>query len=211
MEKIKSNFKQALLEFDKILAKEILSEFDSPKKQLQFIDEVIVDVLTEIGTSWENGELALSQVYMSGKICEELINGILPPDSTGKNGDMKLGIATLGDYHLLGKRIVYSVLKASGFNLVDYGHGIDEKALVEKCLTEKIDILLISTLMYPSALRIKNLKEGLIRNNLDIKLLVGGAPFNFDDTLWSQVGADAMGRNPTDAIKILNKWTRRDK
>ncbi|MDF1550504.1 MAG: hypothetical protein P1P88_21970 [Bacteroidales bacterium] len=41
---------------------------------------------------------------------------------------------------------------------------------------------------------------------MEIKILVGGSPFNFDKELWHQVGADAMGKNPGDAIKVLNSW-----
>jgi methanogenic corrinoid protein MtbC1 len=33
--------------------------------------------------------------------------------------------------------------------------------------------------------------------------VVGGAPFRFDEALWRKVGADAMGRNGTDALRIL--------
>jgi len=35
---------------------------------------------------------------------------------------------------------------------------------------------------------------------------VGGAPFIFDPNLWQEVGADAMGRNAADAIKLLQKY-----
>jgi hypothetical protein len=34
--------------------------------------------------------------------------------------------------------------------------------------------------------------------------VVGGAPFRFDDQLWREVGADAMGLSASDALKILD-------
>ena len=38
------------------------------------------------------------------------------------------------------------------------------------------------------------------------KIAVGGAPFLFDPDLWREVGADAMGKNASDAISIVRKW-----
>ena len=67
----------------------------------------LVPVLEEIGTGWENGTYALSQVYMSGRICEELVDLILPPTDVMRRTQPKIAIATLEDYHMLGKRIVY--------------------------------------------------------------------------------------------------------
>ena len=39
-----------------------------------------------------------------------------------------------------------------------------------------------------------------------IKIVVGGAPFNFDEKLWEEVGADIMGNNASDAMKIIKKF-----
>jgi methanogenic corrinoid protein MtbC1 len=34
---------------------------------------------------------------------------------------------------------------------------------------------------------------------------VGGAPFLFDDQLWQEVGADAMGKSASDAVAIVER------
>jgi len=37
-------------------------------------------------------------------------------------------------------------------------------------------------------------------------LIVGGAPFRFDANLWKEVGADAMGKNASEAINIITHF-----
>jgi methanogenic corrinoid protein MtbC1 len=91
-------------------------------------------------------------------------------------GQARLGIAVLEDYHLLGKRIVYSILRASGFAVRDYGRRTVEE-LVRLVQADEIEIPLISTLMLPSALRVKELRKQLSAADLPFKIVVGGAPF----------------------------------
>src|SRR5271157_6560472 len=79
------------------------------------LDALMMPALERIGELWESGELALAQVYMSGRICEELIDALMPDsDWNGAGGEPPVAIGVLDDRHALGKRIVQSVLRASG-------------------------------------------------------------------------------------------------
>lgn len=99
---------------------------------------------------WLDGSVSLSQVYMSGRICEELVENIFPYAETDQKPSRKMAIAVLEDYHMLGKRIVYSMLKSAGLGLLDYGH-VEVEEIVHRVIEDDIQILLISTLMLPSA------------------------------------------------------------
>jgi methanogenic corrinoid protein MtbC1 len=114
-----------------------------------------------------------------------------------------MAIAVIEDYHMLGKRIIYTVLRASGFELLDYGHGINTDDLADRVIEDKIEILLISALMLPAALKVKELREKLNKLNCNVKIVVGGAPFRFDNKLWQEVGSDATGKDSSEAIKII--------
>lgn len=206
MDRLEIHSKQlerAFLMLDKDSAAEILAEALKLGSPIEIAGELVSLTLNRIGTAWENGTLALSQVYMSGIICEELIDKILPPQSPVRKSQPKMAIAVFEDYHLLGKRIIYSTLRASGFELIDLGGGLSADELVEIIHKEGIKILLLSVLMLPSALHVKLLKEKLI--GTDVKIVVGGAPFRFDEKLWKEVGADAFGNNPAEAIQIVSQ------
>jgi len=205
-------FERALLTVDRLEAIKIFNKFIKPitGTPFQCLEKLIIPALERIGEGWKQGRVALSQVYMSGRICEELVDTILPPGDPARKDQQNIAITTLEDYHLLGKRIIYSALRASGFELRDYGRTeVDELCLRIK--DDRIRVLLISTLMLPSALRVKDLRvrlKELIPGTGDhVKIIVGGAPFRFDDQLWREIGADAVGGNAFDAVNIISRLT----
>ncbi|CAB1083025.1 hypothetical protein D1AOALGA4SA_10612 [Olavius algarvensis Delta 1 endosymbiont] len=199
------NFELALLAIDQVKAKGIIAELDPSYTPLQLLEGLVAPALNHIGEAWEHGDIALSQVYMSGRICEDLVNELLPPSVSPQKNKPKMAIAVLEDYHLLGKRIVYAHLRACGFELIDYGHGIGAEALADLAIKHELEILLISTLMLRAALKVKQVKEKLEAAGSKTKILVGGAPFLLDPELWQNVRADAMGRNAAEAAAIILK------
>ncbi len=70
-------FEKALINYDKLEVNKILQHFLAEKNGIDFIDEYIVKSLTSIGEKWERGEVALSQIYMSSRLCEEIASSIL--------------------------------------------------------------------------------------------------------------------------------------
>jgi methanogenic corrinoid protein MtbC1 len=140
---------------------------------------------------------------MSGVICEKIIDKVLPPSVPYRSNQPKAAIAVFEDFHLLGKRIVYSTLRASGIELMDLGGGLSVNKLAKIVREEDIKILLVSVLMLPSALHIKDLRDQL--SDLDVKIIVGGAPFRFDDKLWTEIGADYYGKDSAEALEIVHK------
>jgi methanogenic corrinoid protein MtbC1 len=192
----------ALLSVDRLKVMEILSQPHAGDNPIQLVENLISPALEWIGIEWEQGRLSLSQVYMSGRICEEMVSQLMPPNPASQQTQPKMAIAVLEDYHALGKRIVYSMLRANGYALKDYGRvTVDE--LVKNITNDQIEIMLISVLMLPSALRVKDLRQRLDQAGIKTKIIVGGAPFRFDEQLWIDVGADACGKSASDALQIV--------
>jgi methanogenic corrinoid protein MtbC1 len=199
------DFGFALLALDRSAAGDIIFDLAERSSPLLAVEKTVVPALEWIGRGWEEGTVALSQVYMSGRICEQLVDELLPPGSSQRKAQPKMAIATLEDYHLLGKRIVYATLRASGYDLKDYGHGIGAAELAESALEDDIEILLVSTLMLRSALAVKKVKEILNQRGFSGRIVVGGAPYLFDDDLWVEVGADAMCRSASEVLTAIEK------
>lgn len=201
---LKNQLTEALLTVDRLKVNQILNAETSDYSISQLIEQLVVPAMEEIGHGWETGEYSLSQVYMSGRVCEEVVDKILPPMHETRRYQPKSAIVVLEDYHLLGKRIVYSVLRASGYELANYGR-MDTDELAARVEKDGIEVLFISVLMLPSALRIKNLSEQLRLRGSNVKIVVGGAPFRFDPLLWQEVGADAAGGSATEAVEIMKR------
>ncbi len=198
-------FIDPLLAIDRLKVKEIITKARETWTAVQIVDKMIVPTMEKIGLDWEQGRLALSQIYMSGRICEEIIETILPLKDFSINKQSKMAIAVLEDHHMLGKRIVYSILRASRFELYDYG-SVEVDDLVRLVQDNDIQILLVSTLMLHSALKVRELTTKIRKTNSDIKIVVGGAPFRFDQELWKEVEADGMGKNASEAVSIVKNF-----
>ncbi len=200
-----NRFVEALVDLDRIAARELLSAAFEESGLDAVIRELVVPSLERIGDDWVQGKTSLSAVYMSSRICEELMNPLIPRESGAiRRGQPKIAIAALLDYHLLGKKIVQLVLRSSGYEVLDYGQGARVEDLVRRVAADRIEVLLISTLMLPAALKVKELRRALDGAALHPKIVVGGAPFRFDDQLWKEVGADAMGVSASDAVRVLD-------
>ena len=201
----KAQFQDALLSSSADEAEAILKEALQNLSIIEFVEDVVMPALDHIGSGWEKGEYALSQVYMSGRICEDLLDKYLPTEDERRKERPKMAIALLNDYHALGKKIIYSVLRAAGFKLLDYGR-VEPEELIRKAEKDQLELLLISVLMYSSAVKVADVVKGLKECCPGIKIAVGGAPFRLDRELWKDLGADQVGYTSADAIRIVKAY-----
>lgn len=198
----------ALLHINDRKCKSLLSDILPGEKSSPFpLETVVVPALEWIGKAWEEGRISLSQVFMAGRICEKAMDQILPLVENSRRLERpKLAIGVLEDYHALGKRMVLSALRSSGYTVQDYGHGLQARDLVTLAIRDRIDILLVSCLMLASALHVRDIVDGLKKAGCKTVVVVGGAPFRLDLQLWQETGAWAMGRNSAEAINIVQSW-----
>lgn len=195
-------FKALVLDINRFKCREYILE---QKEQTDVVENIIVPTLTEIGDGWQQGIYSLSQVYMSSVICEEIAEELFEHDVESKKQKINIGVVTFDDYHSFGKKLVTLTLRASGYIVEDFGMIFSEDELIEKIKKHQTDVLLMSVLMLPPALKIPALKPKLLEANPHLKLIVGGAPFRFDKELYKQIGADATGDTPRDALKIIEE------
>lgn len=201
-------FESALLQINRNKAREIFDAYYmADGRSFEALEYLVIQSLEKIGKGWEEGNISLSQVYMSGVICEELMDKYMPSLEIERIKKPRIAIGVLLDHHALGKRIVYSVLRAGGYEVIDFGQGLSIDEMVEKTIQNEVDILLVSTLMLSSALKVKMLKSKIDEKNYMVKIIVGGAPFRMDCELWKEVGADADGKNASDITQIIKKIT----
>ena len=205
MDMLRERFRAALATLDHVQAETVLKQALAGTEPLEMIERLVVPVMEQLGAEWDSGKLALSQIYMGSRMCEQLLERFLHQGAAKPRSSPRLAVVVLSDYHMLGKRIVYSVMRASGYDILDYGR-LDVDGLVDRAIADRLDILLVSVLMLPSALKVRALRDALNARGVGIRIAVGGAPFLFDPALWREVGADAMGRTASDAIGIVERW-----
>lgn len=202
------DFEEALLQINRIRIEEIINQVKEQFQPIQIIDDLISPALQNIGNKWDKGIVGLAQIYMAARICEEFFDKLISFKEIKRKDQVKIAIAVLEDYHGLGKKTIQMLLHTSGYEIIDYGLGISIEDLLRNVKRDNIELLFISTLMLRSALRIKDFIDKKNEAELNVKIIVGGAPFNFDTELWKVVGADAYGRNPSEVLPLLSEFIR---
>lgn len=197
------DFAEALLALDESAAAALLRRATGDSGGTDYLDDVVVPALVQIGEGWTAGRVSLSQVYMSGRLCQQLIEGDGAETQNLRPTQPRLAVCVLEDSHVLGKQIVVHLLRSSGYRVSDWGARLDADEVVRRATAEAIDVLFISVLMLRSALAVATVKAKLEDVDSDALVVVGGAPFRFDPGLGSEVGADFVGASASDVLPIM--------
>jgi methylmalonyl-CoA mutase cobalamin-binding domain/chain len=200
--KIRDEIEKGLLANDRSCVREILIFQFRNMPPLDRIDRLVAPVLDTIGMRWERGEVSLSQVYLGTKLADELVEEIIGVSDVARKKVPVLAISVLEDHHLLGLKVVKMTMQSAGYDVIDYGRTTVEE-LVDAVERDHVRYLLISTLMLRSALLIKNVRELLDANGLDVVIIAGGAPFRFDAQLSRKVGANLTTASPIEALDYI--------
>lgn len=193
---------RSLLGLDRVAASRQLEGLLADQPLTVVIDRLVSPVLEDLGRRWDLGEVALTQSYMASRILETVLGPYFEALETGPQEAARVAIGVLEDHHMLGRRAVLASLRAGGIAVADYGRVTVDEA-VRRSLEDGIEVLLLSVLMLPSALRVSRVVEGLAAAGAPARVAVGGAPFRFDAALYREVGAHAMGRTAADALSLV--------
>ena len=105
------DFEQALLATDQATAARQLLQSYRQNGPVVAFNDLVIPALVRIGSGWEEGEVALAQVYMSGKLSQQLIADLPTPATDARADQPSLAIGILEDSHVLGKQIVVQMLQ----------------------------------------------------------------------------------------------------
>lgn len=134
----------------------------------------------------------------------EVLNPLLEAADAKTKG--MFAIATVrGDIHDIGKNIVATLVKGSGYEVIDLGIDVPTEKIVDFVRSEKPQILglsaLLTTTMVAMAEVIDALKEAGLRDS--VKVIIGGAAVSQEYA--DEIEADAYCYDAFEAVKVLQK------
>lgn len=177
--------------------------------------KVVIPAVEEMMSSiTRDPDANLAQHFMTAQIAAEVTEKMLekfahPPEIIGR---VVIGTAA-GDLHSLGKRIVMGCLKALMVEVEDLGVNVPAEKFVDAAVAANAQVIAVSAMMVHTASGdngSRKVRQILRERGLEnrIKIVVGGAPYRFDNELYKTVGADgwasdgiAAGRMIVDLIR----------
>lgn len=162
---------------------EALAKYENPTK---VIEGPLMNAMNYVGQLFGEGKMFLPQVVKSARTMSKAV-AILQPfmeqgskDTVSSDGATshkpKVLLATVkGDVHDIGKNIVSVVMSCNGFEVIDLGTMVPAEVIVEKAISENVDIIGLSGLITPSLEEMVNVAKVLQEHNSNIPIMIGGA------------------------------------
>ncbi|MFQ6076166.1 MAG: B12-binding domain-containing protein [Candidatus Bathyarchaeia archaeon] len=194
------------LDFDGVIeaAKEAMSRGISPVKA---IDSMAAGMKI-VGERFENKEYFLSELIVSAEVMKEgmkIVEPYLKPGQVEAKGRVVLATVE-GDLHDIGKNIVATLLRASGFEVTDLGVDVPTEEIVDAVRENKPQILGMSALttltMTEMGVVIKALEKADLRRKL--KVIVGGTAVT--EEFAEKIGADHRAADAVGGVDRCRQW-----
>jgi dimethylamine corrinoid protein len=174
---------------------------------IEAIEKGLAVGLREVGDKFDKFELFLSDMMLAANIMikgVEILKSGTPEDKWKERKGVVVIGTVKGDIHDIGKNLVKLMLMVDGFDVHDLGIDVSPERFIEKAKEVNAKVIclssLLSTTMGAQADFISLLKDLNLRE--EYKVIVGGAPVTEE---WAKsIGADAYGKNSTDAVKKVN-------
>ena len=200
---------QSVVDADEEAAVQVAKEYlDACLDPVEMIEEGLSEGMRKLGDLFDRGEIFLPHLIIASEAMSaavKILEKAMPKEKAGK----KLATVVLGtvegDVHDIGKGILATMLRVSGFEVHDLGRDVPIADFVEKAKEVNADLVGSSALMTTTMIGQKAiegaLKEAGIRDK--VKTMVGGAATTGH---WAnKIGADLYGENATETVLKLKE------
>jgi methylmalonyl-CoA mutase cobalamin-binding domain/chain len=172
------------------------------------ITDILGPVLVRIGVMWGKESVSLAQTFVAAKIAEDVLLRCMPEVEATAPHKSPVVIGNIeDDFHSLGRRIVATFLRAAGWEVYDLGNDVTAEQFVDKAVEVQAAVVGVSAMMQTTALNIRKVRDLIDARGLQdrVKLVVGGAVFNWRPELVTEVGADGSAENAAEVDAILRR------
>ncbi len=167
------------------------------------------DGMIRVGEFFSEGKYFISQLIYSAEILKKVMNKLEPllsgiEVSGGVAGKVIIGTVK-GDIHDIGKNIVVTLLRGSGFEVIDLGVDVSSDKFVSALKESGARVLGMSALLNFTYTEMKNVVDAINGAGLrdSVKIIIGGAPVNEQVREFS--GADFAASDAVSGVEFCKK------
>ena len=174
---------------------------------MDIVNNILIPALDKTGAEFESGKIFLPQLIQSAGVaqaCFEVIKNHLAKTGTRSESKGKIIVATVkGDIHDIGKNIVKVLLENYGYDVIDLGKDVDCQRVVDCAIENDVHLVGLSALMTTTLVSMEETIRLLRENNVDCKIMVGGAVLTADYA--EKIGADFYAKDAKESCDIAKK------
>ena len=167
--------------------------------------DVFAPSMEQIGELWERNEISVAEEHLATAITERLISQLSLQEMQAAprgQGTVLVGCVA-GERHELGLRMLADLLRQAGWRVLYLGADVPTADWVQLAVRTHADVVAISAGAQRHVPALRDLIAQLRAALPDLQVLVGGAIFVRDPTLWREVGATLYDQHPVQAVQRL--------
>ncbi|MFP4456900.1 MAG: B12-binding domain-containing protein [Clostridia bacterium] len=162
----------------------------------------------EVGLLWHNNEISVALEHYCTAATQMIMSQLYPIIfSTEKEDKKALITCTKNELHELGARMVADFLELNGWQTYYIGAQSHYESTIDSIKSYQPDVVAISTTISYHLSEVEELIK-LIRSNEDfnnIKIIVGGRPFNENKDLYKKLDADGYAPDAKKAVQVCEE------
>lgn len=168
---------------------------------------VFQPVQYEIGRLWQTNRVSIAQEHYATAVTQLIMSRLYPYIfTTKKNGYTMVATCVGGELHEMGIRMVADFFEMAGWDTFYLGANTPASTIVGTLEQRGAHILAVSATMTKYVFKVEELIRAARASNVgDIRILVGGYPFNISPDMAEQVGADGYAPNAEAALEIAGQ------
>lgn len=176
-------------------------------ESMMLVNEILIPALDKTGELFEKGKIFLPQLILSAQVAQSCFDVIKEKIGSGNNESISKGKIVLctvkGDIHDIGKNIVKVLLENYGYTVIDLGKDVDYQTVVDAAIEHDVRLVGLSALMTTTLVSMKETIKLLRENNVDCKVVVGGAVLTPEYA--REIGADYYAKDAKETVDIAKE------
>lgn len=203
-----TDFFNALINMNKSKAVKLIQDIVD-KEEVSIKDlylNVFTNVLYEVGRYWAMRKITVGQEHFATAVTVYTMSLLYDNIFNSDEKEFKMiGVCVDDELHEIGIRMVCDIFELSKWDTYYLGANVPHSSVLSELKRIKPDVLALSVTLaskVPACIEL----IGLVRKDYaDIKIIVGGRPFNTDEDLWKKIGADGYSVDANDAVKVATR------
>ncbi|NBD35412.1 MAG: cobalamin B12-binding domain protein [Chloroflexi bacterium] len=168
---------------------------------------VFQPVQYEIGRLWQINEISVAEEHYATAVTQLIMSQLYPEIfATERNGHTLVATCVGGELHEIGVRMVADFFEMAGWDTFYLGANTPSDSIIYTLQERNAEILAISVTLASHIDQMTQLIQTIRRSDAgEVKILVGGYPFNQAPQLWKKIGADGYGASADEAIAVSER------
>lgn len=172
------------------------------------LNECLLPGINEVGELFNSGKYFLPQLIASAnamKASIEYLEPFLQKEGASETAKTVIIATVKGDIHDIGKNLVALMLKNYGYHVIDMGKDVPTEDIIAKAKETNAEIIALSALMTTTMTEMKKVIEGVRKEGLTAKIMIGGAVITQEYA--DEILADGYAKDAAGAVKVADTLT----